>query len=201
MARLAGRGRGSRRHASLSSISLGIPYRRKTAGFRKKAVESKSLLPNIDGEIDKYYSYLDIIDGKAGVVLTFNGIMLAVIGIWLEYIPFNIMHMLLDIIFIMYLISSYMILKVSELYFAKSRVDVGLEATVLLRRDACNRSVFVSRCATFLIISVSVLHGIGTFMLVTPMCDAIPGCRIFYSQKYFSNIDYKSGGAASDSGN
>jgi hypothetical protein len=63
------------------------------------------MLENVNENVKNQYELLNILDSKASALLTFNAIALASISIWLGYVPLNYLHLALDLIFIVLLLS------------------------------------------------------------------------------------------------
>lgn len=137
------------------------------------------------------YELLDILDSKASALLAFNGIFLAVLSIWLGYVPLNYLHLILDVVFVFLLVSCHQLLLVVWLVWTPiDRLDgpVRLEE-VRRRRTGCYRRAWrISAFGIFIVFLVSVVHTAGTAMIATGNCGDL--CRTVFSEKYLGNVDY-----------
>lgn len=150
------------------------------------------MLENVDANIKNQYELLNILDGKASALLTFNAIALASISIWLGYVPLN----------------SCTSRWTSSLSFCCSlaqgccasfgcdgaAVQEKIEELdrVRLERTAHYRLAWkLSIGAVVCLIAVSVVHTFGTLLISTGTCTR--PCQAFFSQDVFGNLDYRPG--------
>lgn len=143
-----------------------------------------------DAETREQYELLTILDGKASALLTFNGILLAVLSVWLGYIPLNYIHLILDIVFLLLLVSCLRLLTVVWLVWASlsARAAADLEAVRRRRTRHYHHAWWMSGAAVLIVFAVSAVHTYGTLAKATGTCG--PNCRWFYSEEIFGNMDY-----------
>lgn len=147
------------------------------------------MLENSQENVGKQYELLNILDGKASALLTFNAIALASISIWLGYVPLNYLHLALDTIFIAMLVSCAMLLRIVWIKWATGHENLTELELVRSRRTRDYRIAWrVSMAAVICLIAVSITHAIGTALIATGHCG--DACRSFYSQDVFGNLDY-----------
>lgn len=149
------------------------------------------MLENTDDNIRSQYELLNILDGKASALLTFNAIALASISIWLGYVPLNFLHLALDVVFIVLLVSCASLLRIIWLRWAELQEKV--EELDKVRRDRTEhyrRAWKLSIGSVIFLIAISVVHLIGTALVATDSCGSV--CTRFYSEDIFGNLDYSS---------
>lgn len=149
------------------------------------------MFENVDDNIRSQYELLNILDGKASALLTFNAIALASISIWLGYVPLNFLHLALDMIFLVLLLSCASLLRIIWLRWAAVQEKVEqLDKVRLDRTEHYRLSWKLSIGSVICLIAVSIVHSIGTALVATDSCSAI--CTRFYSEDIFGNLDYGS---------
>lgn len=142
-----------------------------------------------DKERKAAYDLFSILDNKARALLSFNGIILAVIALWLRYVGLNYLHLILDVVFIAFLVSSYILLNIIRLHWSTLDETVQeLEELRQRRTRSYRRAWRLSICSVFAVIAVSVVHTAGTALVATDRCTAL--CEWFYSPGVFGNVDY-----------
>jgi hypothetical protein len=77
---------------------------------------SKARRPDVQALLDFFpvaadrfaflYESLSVLDSKASSLMAFNAIGLAALAVWLEYVPQNFLHLALDAIFVLLVLSS-----------------------------------------------------------------------------------------------
>lgn len=145
---------------------------------------------------DHLYSCLNILDGKASTLLTFNAIGLTAIAIWLQYVPANLLHLFLDCIFLFLLISCGLSLYVVSLHWSSpeelDQVDKQIRV-LLTKRNVRTRCYKMAWCLSILSVLVLFLvagfHTIGTYLTVSDSCG--PTCEAIFGEKVFGNVDQK----------
>lgn len=146
--------------------------------------------------INNQYELLNILDGKASALLSFNSIFLASISIWLGYVPPNYLHLVLDFVFVLLLLSCYSLLKViylkwTDITEVEGRTD--LEVTQVLdeirrkRTIAYQRAWNISSGSIVVVGVISVVHSLGTGLVALDFCGA--SCHLFFGELYFGNMD------------
>jgi hypothetical protein len=149
------------------------------------------MLENGNENVKNQYALLNILDGKASALLTFNAIALASISIWLGYVPLNYLHLALDLVFIVLLLSCGLLLRIIWLRWAAIQEHVDVLDRVRQDRTRHYRLAWkLSIGSVICLILISIVHALGTAMVSTDTCG--PLCRYFYSEKIFGNLDYGS---------
>jgi hypothetical protein len=147
-------------------------------------------------DIRDQYELLNILDSKASALFSFNAIFLAVIAIWLAYIPFNVLHLVLDIVFIGLLISCSALLSVIWLEWTPldkiegddpARIARELEDIRRLRTGRYHVAWRISKYALFAVITVSAVHMAGVLLNVLNSCTG--PCAAFFGPDWFGNVD------------
>ncbi|WP_243074351.1 hypothetical protein [Microbacterium sp. SS28] len=152
---------------------------------RTSAVE-----PDFDSdEVHRLYDLLNILDSKASALLTFNAIGLAAIAVWLGYVPLNFLHLSLDVVFLLILVSCGLLLVIIFLRWADRGIDVDdLEKTRLRRTVYYHVAWAISLTCVVLVFVVAAVHSVGTALIAFDSCDQV--CQRFYSDAVFGNLDY-----------
>ncbi|GAB5376321.1 MAG: hypothetical protein AcusKO_27830 [Acuticoccus sp.] len=152
-------------------------------------VSGKPTFETADKERKAAYDLFSILDNKARALLSFNGIVLAVIALWLQYVGLNFLHLILDLVFIAFLVSSYILLNIIRLYWSTLEETVQeLEELRQRRTRSYRRAWRISISSVLAVIVVSVVHTAGTALVATDRCPVL--CEWFYSPDVFGNIDY-----------
>lgn len=144
-----------------------------------------------DATIREHYELLTIIDSKASALLTFNGIFLAVLTVWLGYIPLNYLHLILDVVFLALLMSCFLLLLVVWLVWSKAvpaQATQDLESVRLQRTRRYHRAWWIAAISVVTVFAVSAVHSVGTGLKATGNCG--PLCERIFSEKNFGNVDY-----------
>jgi hypothetical protein len=142
-----------------------------------------------DANVKNQYELLNILDGKASALLTFNAIFLTSLSVWLGYIPLNYFHLALDIVFLALLISCALLLQV--IWLRWSKLEEPAEELESIRRERTGhyqRAWRISRYSIVLVIVVSLVHSLGTLLTAIDACSGF--CGWFFSNTVFGNIDY-----------
>ncbi|MCF1504681.1 hypothetical protein L0F51_13075 [Afifella sp. H1R] len=135
------------------------------------------------------YELLTILDGKASCLLSFNAILLAALSIWLGYIPLNFLHLSLDVVFILLLLSSLCLLRVIHLKWSDGdRTAPELDEARHIRSDYYLVAWRMTAAGTLIVILVSSIHTIGTALTAIDRCDG--ACARLFDQRVFGNLDY-----------
>jgi hypothetical protein len=140
-------------------------------------------------EVTHQYDLLNILDSKASALLTFNAVGLTALAVWLGYIPLNLLHLSLDLVFLALLISCAFLLAIIGLRWASKSTDVEVLNELRRRRSRHYRVAWVIAIASVLcVIVVSAIHLVGTALIAFGLCGDI--CQTFYSSNVFGNLDY-----------
>lgn len=83
-------------------------------------LERRRIAEGYAGHFAFLYEALNIIDGKASSLLTFNAIGLAALAIWLEKIPLNLFHLALDVAFLLLVLSCAICLAIVNLHWVST---------------------------------------------------------------------------------
>lgn len=135
------------------------------------------------------YELLNILDGKASALLSFNGIFLAVLSIWLGYVPLNYLHLALDAVFILLLASSSLLLSVIWLRWSTlSETVAELDAVRRSRTKRYQRAWTLAQLSVAAVILISIAHMAGTALQSTGTCGET--CAWIYGPEVFGNVDY-----------
>ena len=135
---------------------------------------------------DQYY-LLDILDNKASALLTFNAIFLAALAIWLGYIALNILHFILDAVFLALLYSCYRILRTIQLKWSEGEESAKeLDTIRHTRTKDYQRAWRVSMYSIIVVILVTIIHSIGTLLITLGLCTGY--CEVFYSKDVFGGV-------------
>jgi len=144
---------------------------------------------NEEAAIDKQYELLNILDSKASALLTFNAIALASISIWLGYVPLNFLHLSLDLVFVVLLLSCAGLLRIIWLRWASTRENVEALDRIRQARTGHYRLAWILSFGSIIcLIAISLVHLTGTLLIATDNCQS--RCQVFYSEKVFGNLDY-----------
>ncbi len=153
-----------------------------------KAAYAASVFENSDSEVQKQYELLNILDSKASALLTFNAVALASITIWLAYVSINVLHLALDLVFLVLLASCARLLAIIALRWAGASDDPSsLDATRIRRTKHYKGAWRLSIGSIACLIGISGVHTIGTVLVVTGNCGG--SCAQFYSEDVFGNLD------------
>src|SRR5690349_16567455 len=129
------------------------------------------MLENYDEAVKNQYELLNILDGKASALLTFNALALASISIWVGYVPLNYLHLILDVVFVVLLVSCGFLLYIIWLRWAKLHDRVYALDKVRVDRTRCYRFAWkLSAASVTCLIAVSIVHGVGTALIATNSC-------------------------------
>jgi hypothetical protein len=139
------------------------------------------MLENISENVKSQYELLNILDSKASALLTFNALGLASISIWLGYVPLNYLHLALDLIFIVLLVSCGSLLRIIWLRWAAIQEKVEVLNRIRQDRSRHYRLAWkLSIGSVICLVLISTVHTLGTAMVSTDTCG--PLCRDFYSK-------------------
>jgi hypothetical protein len=140
-------------------------------------------------DIKMQYELLNILDGKASALLSFNAIMMASVAIWLGYVSLNFMHLALDIVFLLMLFSCMALLNIIWLRWATpTENEAGLNAIRIRRTRRYHIAWRLSMSSLACLVVVSVVHTVGTVLVATNTCNTT--CQAFFSEDVFGNLDY-----------
>lgn len=136
---------------------------------------------------DHFYEMLSILDNKSASLMAFNAIGLTALVVWLENIPINFLHLVLDVVFILLLVSCVTGFSVIGLrWFLPS--DARDERRMIRERERRSRgyrwSYWLTLVGVCIFLGVSLVHGIGTFLVATDRCGE--QCKSFFSEKVWS---------------
>jgi len=147
------------------------------------------VLENRNSAVQRQYELLSILDSKASALLGFDALALASIAVWLGYVPLNYMHLMLDVVFVLLLLSCVCLLQIVRLRWARSNeTEATLDGTRTLRTRYYRTAWVLSLVSVVVVIAVSLVHTYGTLLVATDSCG--PVCSRFYSGKVFGNLDY-----------
>lgn len=150
-------------------------------------------------EIRDQYDLLTILDSKASGLLTFNSIFLATLAIWLGYVPFNVLHILLDLVFIALLCSCWQLLNVIWLKWTpleeiadRNPEEVAKELQfVRKRRTGIYHSAwYIAKGSIICVVVVTIVHALGVILEASGVCNGV--CASFYGPDFFGNFDSES---------
>lgn len=141
-----------------------------------------------DANIKHHYELLDILDAKSTGLLAFNTIFLTSLSVWLGYVPLNYMHLALDVVFLVLLVSCALLLGVIWLRWSRVGESVADLDAVRASRSLKYRIAWVLSAASVgVVIVVSTIHTIGTALTASKNCTGT--CAWFYSEAIFGNLD------------
>ena len=127
------------------------------------ALEKRKVAEGYAGHFAFLYEALNILDGKASSLLTFNAIGLAALAIWLEKIPLNLFHLALDVAFLLLVVSCGICLVIVSLHWVSTRdLDQAEERPADLLRIRESRTVLF-RWAWLLAVLAVCITGLATF--------------------------------------
>ena len=127
------------------------------------ALERRKVAEGYAGQFAFLYESLNILDGKASSLLTFNAIGLAALAIWLESIPLNLFHLALDVAFLLLVISCGICLAIVNLHWVSTRdLEQAEERPSNLLRIRESRTVLF-RWAWLLAVLAVCITGLATF--------------------------------------
>lgn len=142
-----------------------------------------------DENVKNQYELLNILDGKASALLTFNAIFLTALSVWLAYIPLNFFHLSLDVVFLFLLISCAMLLQVIWLEWTILKEPAKkLESIRWDRTWYYQKAWYVSQYSIIVVVVVSLVHSSGTLLTALRICTG--PCEWFFNDSVFGNIDY-----------
>lgn len=140
-------------------------------------------------DVEREYELLNILDGKASALLTFNAIGLTALAVWLGYVPLNFLHLALDLVFLALLVSCAFLLSIIALRWATGPTDLGMLKSTRRRRTRSYRTAWTLAIGSvLLVIVISAVHAWGTVLIAVDQCGEI--CQGFYSSEVFGNLDY-----------
>jgi len=132
--------------------------------------------------VDVLYRDLSVVDGKAASLLTFNAIGLTALAVWLATIEPNLLHLVLDGVFLLFLISCGLLLIPVRVYWSPSShfddAEKQVDELVSRRQRRTGFYTFawwMSLAAIGVLVVVSTLHGYHTFYHSMGWCEA--GCQ------------------------
>ena len=124
------------------------------------------------------YENLSILDSKASSLLTFNALGLAAISFWLRDISADLFHVVLDIAFLMFLVSCLLCLRVVRLWWSPTgslrQRDAHLEDLIRRRDKRTYRyrvGWWLSCIAVVAIVLASTIHSIGIALYAFGICE------------------------------
>ncbi len=141
-----------------------------------------------DANVRSFYELLNIIDGKAAALLSFNALLLAAISIWLGYVPANFLHFLLDLAFLTLLGSCLFLLSILWLHWTRPVDAVALERLRLKRTSRYRVSWVLAMVGVVVVCAVSVVHTVGTGLKAFGACKS-DRCTEFFGPDVFGNLD------------
>lgn len=144
-----------------------------------------------DPKIQHLYDLLSILDSKAAALLGFNAIFLTALSVWLGYIKPNLMHLILDLVFLVLLVSCGLLLSVIFLKWSPED-DTVAGATELARvrkfRTRCYTAAWgLSATSILIVFLVAAVHTVGTGLKASDNCGC--ACQTFFSEDIFGNVD------------
>ena len=140
-------------------------------------------------EVRREYELLNILDAKASALLTFNAVGLTALAVWLGYIPLNLLHLTLDVVFLALLVSCAFLLAIIALRWASKSTDADVLRRLRRRRSGHYRVAWaIAIGSVFCVTGVSAIHLIGTALIALGVCG--DACQAFYSSDVFGNLDY-----------
>ena len=146
-------------------------------GEELKAIQEA--FPSTSERLEFLYGSLSIVDGKAASLLSFNGIGLAALAVWLGYIQPNWFHLSLDFVFVLLLISCIICLNTVRVYWSPAEhfQQSALQMELLKRRDSRTRqyrmSWWLSGVGVALLTVFSLVHTIETYLLASGRCGEV----------------------------
>lgn len=147
-----------------------------------------------DQDVRDQYELLNILDAKASALLGFNAIFLAAIAIWLGNVPFNLLHLILDLVFLGLLASCSQLLRVIWLSWTPLvAVDAAgapdhLEGTRKHRTRFYHTAWYISQAALVVVVVVTVVHVVGVLLNFLGVCDGV--CAEAYGPQWFGSFDH-----------
>jgi hypothetical protein len=142
-----------------------------------------------DKNVKNQYELLNILDGKASALLTFNAIFLTSLSVWLGYIPLNFFHLTLDIVFLALLISCALLLQVIWLQWSTLKESAqALESIRRKRTMHYHRAWKIAKYCIMVVVLVSLVHSVGTILTALKACTGF--CGWFFGDAVFGNLDY-----------
>jgi hypothetical protein len=157
--------------------------------------ELKKIFPAAPSErLEFLYGNLTILDGKTASLLTFNALGLAVLAVWLTRIPPNKLHAVLDLVFIVFLISCALCLATVNVFWSPTshfRAE-QFQLTELIRKRN-QRTRFYRGAwrtlwlAVLVLIGVSLFHGAGTALRALGRCQS--SCQELFSESQWGTAE------------
>ena len=155
-----------------------------------RPVPGRLMLEIEDQDISNQYELLTILDGKASALLAFNSIFLASISIWLGYVPPNYLHVTLDMVFLLLLVSCFLLLQVIWLRWSRLEETSDDLDKIRKTRTTCYQGAWrISAFCIATVFAVTLVHTAGTFLQAIDQCGA--PCQVFFGEAVFGNLDTK----------
>jgi len=147
----------------------------------------KEVYPEQNRRFEFLYGNLSILDSKASSLLTFNAIGLTALAVWLEYIPQNWFHFVLDFTFVLFLLSCALCLITVWVYWSPpehfQKPDLQMQTLLAKRnqRTSLYRLAWLlSSVAVVVLTFASVFHGFGTLLKASGNCGEL--CEKIFSE-------------------
>lgn len=152
--------------------------------------EAPGAFETADPRVQKQYELLSILDSKASALLVFNAMTLTALSVWLNYVSLNIMHLVLDVVYVALLLSCTFLLGIIALRWAKADESIQiLESIRGSRTTLYTIAWWLSITSIVVVLITSMIHTVGTALKATDRCGTV--CSSFYSENIFGNLDYQ----------
>lgn len=160
--------------------------------LRKEADVLTRAFPDPIKRFEFLYGNLSILDTKASSLMAFNAIGLTALAVWLEYVPSNLLHLALDIVFVLLLLSSAICFWVVRVHWSPPEEFEQPQLQTITLLETRKRRTGRYRAAWLLsVISVaafglvSSIHMLGTGLHAGGLCGG--WCERFFSPKVWGN--------------
>jgi len=143
-----------------------------------------------DESVRQQYELLSILDSKASALLTFNAVALTALSVFPGSFEKKLMHLALDIVFLVMLVSCTLLLGIVVLKWTRPEDGSSqLDSLRQVRTRRYNLAWKLSISGVFVLILVSLVHTVGTALQSTNTCGEV--CQVVFSENVFGNLDAK----------
>lgn len=160
----------------MQGIRTGLHRNRQEAREHLEKLERMGIASDYAARLSFLYDNLNILDSKASSLLTFNGVLLAALAIWLNALPRNLFHLVLDLIFVVLLVSCTLCLRIVWMYWVGSGdLDAPEDhaQSLVLRRD--ERTIFYRLAWWLSIVSVALTTVAAGYHTLETYLDMMKG--------------------------
>lgn len=170
-----------------SPVAPPLPER-ETATPSPVGTKASGLFEISQTHIRNAYDLLSILDSKASALLMFNALVLTALSVWLNNIPLNFMHFILDLAFLIILASCVLALRIVRLKWAQLGDDQDSLNKLRDKRTApYQKAWWSSVVAVTVLICASTVHTVGTLVEMRGLCTG--WCQTLFSDEVLGNLD------------